>query len=562
MRQLLAATAIALSAILTTGVTVDGPTTAAGVRSDVIVTLRGAARAADSGDRTSVQAVRADIRARADRLGVRPTAIYPSIGRVFATSVTPSQRITLERHPIVRWVEDDLPVVGEDMDGAEVRLDGDIETTGRSKVVGRPAKERLRRQVVPTWLKRVGATKVIGGLGNGKTTRRFDADVAIIDSGISRHPDVRPAGGKDCSRSGSWADGYGHGLGVASILGAKDNKTGIVGMLPGVRLWSVRIFDSKGRGSVSGVLCALDFVARKRDPRDRSKPFFEGATMSFSVTTQDGRPANDRTCGRSTRDPIHKAVCRIVKRGTILVAAAGNYAERVRYRRPAAYPEVITVSAMADFDGKPGGKGRQSQACLAGSAFERDDAFATFSSFGNAVDLIAPGKCIWVAYKGGTYARVTGTSFATPIVMAAALKYRERYPNASPNQVRMALIRAGRRDWRVGTDRDARHEPRVDLRRLQPPPTFRMHDVARHRVFRGATVSVPLRIERRYGHTASVGLRLVKAPTGLNVRIEGMRVVVKARAAAAIGLRHVVVRVTDGDVTRTVRVPIQVRPAR
>ncbi len=558
MPQLLAAIAIALSAMLTAGVAAEPVAQAAEVPMSVIVTLKGTA-VADAGDRVAVRSTRAGIRARARRLGVRPTAVYPAIGRVFATSVTTSQRRVLERDPIVRAIEDDLPVVGEDMPGAEVRLDGDIETTGKSKVVGRPAKERLRRQVVPKWLKRIGATKVIGGLGNGRTPKGFDADVAIIDSGISRHPDVRPAGGKDCSKSGGWGDGYGHGLGVASILGAKDNRSGIVGMLPGVRLWSIRIFDSKGRGSVSGVLCALDHVARKRDPRDRSKPFFEGATMSFSVTTPDGGPADDRTCGRSTRDPIHKAVCRITRGGTIVVAAAGNYAERVRYRRPAAYPEVITVSAMADFDGKPGGKGRQSQACLAGSALERDDAFASFSSFGNAVDLIAPGKCIWVAYKGGTYARVTGTSFATPIVMAAALKYRERYPKATPSQVRMALVKAGRKDWRVGTDRDARHEPRVDLRRLQPPPTFRVEEVARKRVSRGSTVSVTLRVERRYGHTASVRLRVVKAPAGLKVHVDGRRVVVKARSGAATGLRNVVLRATDGDVTRTIKVPVQVR---
>lgn len=560
MRQRLATIAIALSAILTTSVTTDAPTTASTPPTDVIVTLRGSA-AATSGDRAEVRQVRADIRAHARRLGVRPTAIYPGIGRVFSATVTASQRALLELHPNVRAVEDDLAVVGEDMPEMQVQLDGDVELTGKSKVIGRPAKERLRRQVVPSWLKRIGATKVIGGLGNGKTTRPFDADVAIIDSGISRHPDVRPKGGKDCSGSGSWADGYGHGLGVASILGAKDDKKGIVGMLPGVRLWSIRIFDSKGRGSVSGVLCALDHVARKRDPKDRSKPFYEGATMSFSVTTTDGRPADDRTCGASTRDPIHKAVCRIVKRGTILVAAAGNYGERARFRRPGAYPEVITVSAMADFDGKAGGKGRQSQACLAGSAPERDDAFASFSSFGNAVDLIAPGKCIWVAYLGGTYARVSGTSFATPMVLAAALKYRQRYPKATPRQVRMALVHAGRRDWRLGTDRDKAHEPRVELRGLQKPPTFQVDEVSRRRVARGETTAFKVRLERQYGHTAKIQLEVVKVPAGVKVQVDGMRVEVKARAGAALGLRQVVLRATDGEVTRTIKVPVQVRRA-
>jgi hypothetical protein len=281
--------------------------------------------------------------------------------------------------------------------------------------------------------------------------------------------------------------------------------------------------------------------------------------MSFSVTTATGKPADDRTCGKSTRDPIHKAVCRIVKRGTILVAAAGNYGERARFRRPGAYPEVITVSAMADFDGKPGGKGRQTQACRPGTARERDDAFASFSSFGSPVDLIAPGKCIWVAYKGGTYARVSGTSFATPMVLAAALKYRQRYPKATPRQVRMALVRAGRKDWRVGTERDKVHEPRVELRGLQKPPTFQVREVSRRRVDRGATTSLKVQLERRYGHTARVTVRAVRVPAGLKVHVDGMRIEVRARSGAALGLHQVVLRATDGEVTRTIKVPVQVR---
>ena len=47
-----------------------------------------------------------------------------------------------------------------------------------------------------------------------------------------------------------------------------------------------------------------------------------------------------------------------------------------------------------------------------------------------AIDLTAPGKCIWVAYRGRSYARVSGTSFATPMVLGAALLYRKRYPSA------------------------------------------------------------------------------------------------------------------------------------
>jgi hypothetical protein len=257
---------------------------------------------------------------------------------------------------------------------------------------------------------------------------------------------------------------------------------------------------------------------------------------------------------------IHKAVCRVVSQGTILVAAAGNYGDSAKQRAPAAYPEVITVSAMADFDGKPGGKGRQSQACLAGSATERDDAFTTFSSYGSAVDLIAPGKCIWVAAKGGAYARVAGTSFSTPIVLAVALRYRQRYPSAKPNQVRMALIRAGRKDWRVGTDPDHHHEPRVDMRRFREPPTFRYDQVERRSLRRsGSSISIKLHRDRLHGHTADIRVRVAKAPTGVRVVIDGSRVRVTATSAARTGRQQVLIVATDGEVTRTIKVPLRVR---
>ncbi len=430
--------------------------------------------------------------------------------------------------------------------------------------IGRPAREQIGSQVTPIWLKRIGVLAVDHRLGSGKRRRPFDADVAIIDSGISKtHPDIRPAGGKDCTHSGSWGDGYGHGTGVASILGARDDQKGIVGMLPGVRLWSVRIFDTKGQTKLSWVLCGLDWVASKRDPHDKHKPFFEGATLSFSIGGPSRGFVPNGNCGRRPIDLIHQAVCRIERQGTILVAAAGNYDQKASTRKPAGYKEVVTVSAMADFDGKPGGKGRQSQACHAGSALERDDRFASFSSYGAGVDLIAPGKCIWVAYRGKSYARVSGTSFAAPMVLGAALMYRKRYPGAKPNQVRQALVYAGRRDWRTGSDPDRLHEPRVDVRHFAPPPTFVYSRQARRTVRRGgAAISLTLQARRLHGQTAPITLHVVHAPKGVRVTIDGSHVTIRATSSARTGRQAVTIRASDGEVARTIRIPVRLRAAR
>jgi subtilisin len=77
---------------------------------------------------------------------------------------------------------------------------------------------------------------------------------------------------------------------------------------------------------------------------------------------------------------------------------------------PAAFDNVLTVSALADFDGLPGGEG--SPTCRT----DQDDTLADFSNWGAAVDIAAPGVCIRSTYplEKGEYGTISGTSMASP----------------------------------------------------------------------------------------------------------------------------------------------------
>src|SRR5690606_21628379 len=96
-------------------------------------------------------------------------------------------------------------------------------------------------------------------------------------------------------------------------------------------------------------------------------------------------------------DAMHRAICNSVAAGVTYVVAAGNEADDSSRHVPAAYDEVVTVSALADFDGLPGGLG--SSTCRT----DEDDTLANFSNYGADVDLIAPGVCIASTWMRGGY---------------------------------------------------------------------------------------------------------------------------------------------------------------
>jgi subtilisin len=244
------------------------------------------------------------------------------------------------------------------------------------------------------------------------------ARVAVIDTGIDlAHPDLNAAHGANCIGSGPANDDNGHGTHVAGTIGARNNGAGVVGVAPGTRLVAVKVLNKDGSGSTASVVCGIDWVTSTLTDSDPAND------ISVANLSLGGAGERVRSCATTT-DAMHKAICSAVARGVNFVVAAGNNAWDFDHSTvpdvPAAYPQVLTVTAMTDSDGRAGAVGG-APGCR---PTEPDDRWASFSNYaattaGAGHTVAAPGTCINSTWPGGGYRAISGTSMASPHVAAA-----------------------------------------------------------------------------------------------------------------------------------------------
>jgi subtilisin family serine protease len=190
-----------------------------------------------------------------------------------------------------------------------------------------------------------------------------------------------------------------HGTAIAGIVGARAELTGVA---PGASVLGVRAFSSEAKGPAQSytlaILKGLDWAV------------LNGArvvNMSFAGP-------NDPLLGQ--------AIAAAIKRGVVVVAAAGNGGPDAKPAYPGAFPNVIAVTAT-------------------------DNADATFKSAnrGTYIAVAAPGVDIIAAAPKGAYDISSGTSMAAAHVSGIAALMLEKNPKLSPEDVRWALAQSARK---------------------------------------------------------------------------------------------------------------------
>ncbi len=219
-----------------------------------------------------------------------------------------------------------------------------------------------------------GITRVNGGIPYTGSNVAW-----VIDTGIDLdHEDLKVDASRGFNafttgRDGkSLDDGNGHGSHVAGTIAAIDNEVGVIGVAAGATVIPVKVLNSNGSGSYSGVIAGVDHVGAKGKSGDV-------ANMSL------GGPVS-----QALDDAVKKASSSGIK----FTLAAGNESDDANNHSPARAngTNIFTISAM-----------------------DSKDIFASFSNYANPpIDYCAPGVSIKSTYKDGSYRTLSGTSMAAP----------------------------------------------------------------------------------------------------------------------------------------------------
>lgn len=253
----------------------------------------------------------------------------------------------------------------------------DVRSDPRVAYLERDVRMEALAETVPWGISRIGAdvSSTVAGDGPGAVT---GVNAYVIDTGIdTNHADLRVvrhvnfAGGRnrDCN---------GHGTHVAGTLAARDNATAVVGAAPGMRLTGVKVLDCAGEGFTSRIIKDVDWVTANAPPASI-------ANMSL---------------GGSASQALDDAVTESVASGIFYSVAAGNEAQdacNVSPARVGPLPGLMTVAATDQQDGE-----------------------ASFSNFGDCVDVWAPGVATLSTKRGGGVTAMSGTSMAAPHVGGTA----------------------------------------------------------------------------------------------------------------------------------------------
>ena len=224
------------------------------------------------------------------------------------------------------------------------------------------------------------------------TIGRSNVIVTVCDSGVdaahvSLKGNVIQPGFNTVDGSTNSSPVATHGTAVAGVIAARKNGPGTIGVAPGVKIFPVRVSNSS-----SGSAYLSDLAECVRYAADHGSK-----VVNVSYSGQESSEMGD--AGKYA-----------MSKGTVMVMAAGNSSQDIS--SIPAYPYFLRVAAT-----------------------DADNSLASFSNYGKAVDLAAPGVDILTTSPGNRYTYISGTSFSAPLTAGVAALVVSARPDLKPATV-------------------------------------------------------------------------------------------------------------------------------
>lgn len=220
--------------------------------------------------------------------------------------------------------------------------------------------------------------------------------IAILDSGVdAAHPDLASKlvpGWNFYNYNADTSDVYGHGTQVAgAAAAASNNGVGVASVAGAARIMPIRVTDTSGMGYISTMASGITWAA-----------------------DQGARVANLSFAAAGAYSTVQSAAQYMKNKGGLVVTAAGNDGKEQPYTANAS---TIVVSATGSSDVK-----------------------ASWSTYGQFVDIAAPGVSIYTTKRGGGYGAASGTSFASPVTAGVAALMMAANPTLGAADIEKALF--------------------------------------------------------------------------------------------------------------------------
>lgn len=223
--------------------------------------------------------------------------------------------------------------------------------------------------------------------------------VAVCDSGVDLdHPDLEDAlipgfnaaSGQAQANGGDVEDVNGHGTFVAGCAAAQgNNNRGVVGVGWDFSIMPIRVSNnSDGTASAFAILEGARWAA-------------ENGAHVVNASFTGGTSASNQSAGRYLKE-----------NGALLFWASGNAGSYIEPNRP----DYVIVGSTTSSDNR-----------------------SSFSNFGPAVDVTAPGSSVRSTRRFGSYGNGSGTSYASPIAAGVGAMIFSVNPDLNPDDVQDIL---------------------------------------------------------------------------------------------------------------------------